>query len=160
MRRCTARSKRSGERCKRAPIVAGTVCPSHGGLAPQVQASARQRLDALVVPAIATMNRAVRSNDLPTALNAAKTLLKSAGLHEPNRDDLIEVDAAMRIVHRFMIEVTAWVARECDATQVASFMSFLTTNARLLESEGIDVVMSSVVAPVALPPAATEDWVV
>jgi len=38
-----ARSKRSGERCKRTPIVGGTVCSMHGGLAPQVAAAALRR---------------------------------------------------------------------------------------------------------------------
>lgn len=42
-RQCTARSKRSGERCKRAAIVGGTVCSMHGGKAPAVAAAAEQR---------------------------------------------------------------------------------------------------------------------
>lgn len=43
-RRCSARSKRSGEGCKRAPIAGGTVCTMHGGAAPQVRAAAQRRL--------------------------------------------------------------------------------------------------------------------
>ena len=39
-----ARSKRSGQRCKRTPIPGGTVCTMHGGAAPQVRAAARRRL--------------------------------------------------------------------------------------------------------------------
>jgi len=39
-----ARSKRSRERCRRAPIPGGTVCMMHGGAAPQVAAAARRRL--------------------------------------------------------------------------------------------------------------------
>lgn len=42
-RQCTATSKRSRERCKRAPVVGGTVCAMHGGKAPQVKAAAEQR---------------------------------------------------------------------------------------------------------------------
>jgi len=42
--RCAARSKRSGEGCKRAPIPGGTVCTMHGGAAPQVRAAAVRRL--------------------------------------------------------------------------------------------------------------------
>jgi hypothetical protein len=42
-RRCTATSKRSGERCRRAAIVGGTVCAMHGGKAPAVAAAAEQR---------------------------------------------------------------------------------------------------------------------
>lgn len=43
-RQCTARSKRSGERCKRAPIIGGTVCAMHGGKAPAVAAAAESRV--------------------------------------------------------------------------------------------------------------------
>lgn len=42
-RRCTAKSKRSQERCKRAAVVGGTVCAMHGGKAPQVAAAAEAR---------------------------------------------------------------------------------------------------------------------
>jgi len=45
-RRCTARSKQSGERCKR-PATRGTrVCRMHGGAAGQVQRAAKRRLEA------------------------------------------------------------------------------------------------------------------
>ncbi len=40
---CVAKSKRSGERCKRRPIRGGTVCSMHGGKAPAVKAAAEQR---------------------------------------------------------------------------------------------------------------------
>jgi hypothetical protein len=40
--RCRA-TARTGEPCKRFAIAGGTVCPSHGGSAPQVKAAARKR---------------------------------------------------------------------------------------------------------------------
>jgi hypothetical protein len=43
-RRCTATAKRTGERCKRAPVPGANVCVKHGGGAPQVQAAAQRRL--------------------------------------------------------------------------------------------------------------------
>lgn len=43
-RRCTARSKQSGERCKRPPIIGGTVCVMHGGGTPAVAAAAAERV--------------------------------------------------------------------------------------------------------------------
>lgn len=45
-RRCKARSKHSGKQCRRYAIAGGTVCPTHGGSAPQVQAAAARRLEA------------------------------------------------------------------------------------------------------------------
>src|SRR5262245_16444197 len=42
--RCTATSKQSGQRCKRAPLPGGAVCVMHGGGAPPVQLRAQERL--------------------------------------------------------------------------------------------------------------------
>ncbi|HWB15900.1 MAG TPA: hypothetical protein VG538_05785 [Vicinamibacterales bacterium] len=88
-RRCTATSKTTGERCGRPPIVGGTVCNHHGGKAPQVIQSARQRLAALVDPAIDTLLRVLnapdvcekcgRSDDMSLMLKAAKIVLDRTG---------------------------------------------------------------------------------
>ena len=43
-RRCKARSKGSGEQCKRSPVAGADVCLAHGGAAPQVRAKAAERL--------------------------------------------------------------------------------------------------------------------
>lgn len=42
-RRCTATARRTGERCRKSPIIGGTVCRSHGGAAPQVRRAAMAR---------------------------------------------------------------------------------------------------------------------
>lgn len=41
--RCTAKSKQSGERCKRRPVPGLTVCVMHGGKSPAAQAKAQER---------------------------------------------------------------------------------------------------------------------
>lgn len=41
---CAATSKTTGERCRKYAIVGGTVCPSHGGSAPQVRRRAAMRV--------------------------------------------------------------------------------------------------------------------
>lgn len=41
--RCTARSSRTGERCRKRPMVGSTVCYTHGGMAPQVRNAAERR---------------------------------------------------------------------------------------------------------------------
>ena len=58
-RRCKAKAHKTGERCKRAAIKGGTVCTTHGGLAPQVVKSARERLLALVDPALVELQKIV-----------------------------------------------------------------------------------------------------
>lgn len=73
---CTAKSKQSGQRCKRRPIPGGHVCVMHGGKAPQVQASARERLLALQPIAIQTLQTLLARTEFPTVqLGAARDVL-------------------------------------------------------------------------------------
>ncbi len=73
---CAATSKQSGQRCKRRPIPGGAVCVMHGGKAPQVQASARERLMALQPLAIQTMHNLMNREEYPTVqLGAARDVL-------------------------------------------------------------------------------------
>lgn len=64
--RCSARSKQSGVQCKRTPIPGGTVCRYHGGMAPQVQAKAKERLAALAPKAIQVMDALLDRTQFPT----------------------------------------------------------------------------------------------
>lgn len=78
-RRCAAKAKSTGQRCRRAPIWGGAVCPMHGGRAPQVKRRAHERLMALVDPAIDGLRRALESNDLAAVNRAARTVLDRTG---------------------------------------------------------------------------------
>lgn len=92
-RQCTATSKQSGERCKRAPIVGGFVCEMHGGKAPEVRKSARERLLAMVDPALDALLRALKTGPPcehcgrsdadrdPAVLRAVQLVLDRAGYH-------------------------------------------------------------------------------
>jgi hypothetical protein len=81
-RRCTAKlSDGSGTRCRKAAICGGTVCASHGGSAPQVKRSARERLLEAADPAAARLVRALESEDERAAIRAAQIILDRAGLH-------------------------------------------------------------------------------
>lgn len=54
-RQCTATSKGSGRRCRRSAVLDGTVCPMHGGKAPQVRnAIAKRRAERAAVLAVET----------------------------------------------------------------------------------------------------------
>lgn len=44
MARCTAKSSRTGQQCKKPAMDGATVCGSHGGRAPQVKAAAARRM--------------------------------------------------------------------------------------------------------------------
>lgn len=80
-RQCTAKSKTSGQRCKKYAIPGGTVCTSHGGKAPQVKRKAQLRLLELVDPAIITLARLMASGETDQVkLQAAKDILDRAGV--------------------------------------------------------------------------------
>ncbi len=51
-RYCSAR-RSNGDPCKRRPIKGGTVCPTHGGSAPQTRDAAARRILAAADPAAA-----------------------------------------------------------------------------------------------------------
>ncbi len=74
--RCSAHSKRTGKPCTMPAIAGGTVCRMHGGSAPQVKASARERLMALQPKAIQTLDALLSRDEFPTVqLGAAKDVL-------------------------------------------------------------------------------------
>lgn len=69
-RQCVARSKQSGERCKRAPIVGGTTCSIHGGNAPAARAAAARRVQEQ------TLHAAAVTYGLPRDIGPAEALLE------------------------------------------------------------------------------------
>jgi hypothetical protein len=50
-RQCTAIAKATGQRCRKAPILGGSVCAKHGGSAGQVRRAAARRLETAAVEA-------------------------------------------------------------------------------------------------------------
>lgn len=79
--RCKAKSKSTGEQCKKPPIRGASVCRAHGGAAPQVQQSARARLAAEVAPSIAVLAQvrdSKKANDTDR-IRASVALLDRAG---------------------------------------------------------------------------------
>jgi hypothetical protein len=82
--RCTARISDGSRQCERWAINGGTVCATHGGRAPQVMKSARERLAELIEPALKGLHKALKSNDLPTIVRASQIVLDRCGFH-PSR---------------------------------------------------------------------------
>lgn len=57
--------------CRNWAIKGGTVCPYHGGKAPQVKAAAQRRLQAMLDPALVELNELIHQNaHLPSKLGA------------------------------------------------------------------------------------------
>ena len=81
--RCTARSKRTGERCRLPSMLGGNVCRSHGGAAPQTRAKAQRRLQQaadVLVQRLLSFALDGRVAD-PVALAAIRDALDRAGLN-------------------------------------------------------------------------------
>lgn len=101
-RRCTAH-KKNKERCKKAAIIGGTVCGTHGGSAPQVKNKARQRIMEAADPAAAVMVELMASDDERIRHAAAKDLLDRAGEKAPTAIDIgFDPDAAARVLRDFV----------------------------------------------------------
>jgi hypothetical protein len=79
---CRAHNRQGG-RCRRYPVPGALVCKIHGGGAPQVQRSARQRLLEAADPAAARLVQLLESDDEAIAVRAATALLDRAG-HGPS----------------------------------------------------------------------------
>jgi hypothetical protein len=103
---CTARSKRSGKRCRRSKYPGATVCVMHGAGAPQVQLAARERIAALVHPALDRLQRALKSNDA-NGVRAAIDLLNRAGFGPEEGFSAAQVQSFVRGVTSLFLEVVA-----------------------------------------------------
>ena len=85
-RQCTAMLSDRSRRCRLSAIRGSTVCHKHGGGAPQVKSTARDRLLSLAEPAVVALEKAVRrveTNDNlalhPSILRACQLILDRAG---------------------------------------------------------------------------------
>src|ERR1700739_249698 len=80
--RCTARSTRTGERCKRPAMLGGNVCSHHGGNAPQVKAKALRRLQQAADALVQRLLGLALDGDAPdhVALQAIRDALDRAGI--------------------------------------------------------------------------------
>jgi hypothetical protein len=79
---CTARSKRTGKRCRLPSMLGSNVCRSHGGASPQVRAKAKQRLEQAADVLVQRLLSFALDGDVsdPVALQAIRDALDRAGL--------------------------------------------------------------------------------
>lgn len=96
--RCTAKAKGSGVRCKRRPIVGGTVCVKHGGGAPQVKLKAQERLAAYQDKAIDRLFTLVEQTSFPSTAFAAVRDVLDRTLGKPTERVEMNVSGAVAIV--------------------------------------------------------------
>ena len=95
--RCTAKSKQSGQQCKRRPIPGGSVCVIHGGAARQVQQTALARLLALQNPAIDRLTKLIDQEQFPTVAYAASRDVLDRTMGKPQEAITHSVQGALVI---------------------------------------------------------------
>lgn len=80
--KCTAKNNR-GLPCGKDAIAGHHVCYKHGGAAPQVKRTARERLASMVDPALSVIDKAMRMREkgkpVPMAFAAARDILDRTG---------------------------------------------------------------------------------
>jgi hypothetical protein len=127
--RCTAHSKQTGERCRQPAIPGGNVCRYHGGASPQVQATAKERLAAMVDPALGRLAQLLRTKNERVALGAVKDVLDRNGLQ---LEDCLTLEDVGRLMAAFVagvrVEALAIIG---DAKRVDALMGAVATQIRL-----------------------------
>lgn len=127
-RQCTARSKRSGERCKRRPIRGGNVCSMHGGKIPAVVARAQQRLALREASEYVQQEAGVRG---PLSLSEVyDELLNTARITVQWRDLLERMLTEMQGEWRY---TALGAGTEQLRSEVALFERAMTRSAKVLE---------------------------
>jgi hypothetical protein len=92
MAQCKAHTSNGTRQCKNPSIPGGVVCRYHGGGAPQVKQAARERLLALVDPAIGALGKLVRKSKAEAVkLGAARDILDRTGYKPTDRVQVEEV---------------------------------------------------------------------
>lgn len=96
---CIATVKKTGLRCKRHAILGGTVCNKHGGKSPMVAKKARQRMEAMVGPALRQLNEILTKPDTSDSdrLRAIALLLDRCGFG-PKNEVTLEVKSYEKVI--------------------------------------------------------------
>ena len=111
-RRCTAKSSRSGNPCKKAAILGGTVCRTHGGSAPQVKKKALERIEDLIDP-----DRALREA-AKLAYSNIQDLLDEEGQVRPMKEWPRELAAAVSSIDITKKNLTAGDGKQEDVIRI------------------------------------------
>ena len=111
-RRCTAKSSWSKQRCKKAAILGGTVCHTHGGGAPQVKRKAKERLEDLIDP-----DRALREA-AKLAYSNIQDVLDEKGNVRPIQEWPRELAAAVSSIDITKKNLTAGDGKQEDVIRI------------------------------------------
>lgn len=90
--KCHARISNGSRQCERWAINGSTVCATHGGGAPQVKKSAKERLAELIEPALEGLHIALKSGEIPSIVKAAQIVLDRTGHHPSQSIELMGKD--------------------------------------------------------------------
>jgi Rad3-related DNA helicase len=102
-RQCTAKSKRTGNRCRQWACTGTTVCRMHGGTTKQVKRAHQRRLLELVDPAIARIEKELNNGDSSSdRLRAAENILDRTGI---SRKVEMGTEDAQQLIMQRIVEI-------------------------------------------------------
>lgn len=112
--KCTARSQRTGQQCRRPAARGANVCPVHGGAAPQVRAAAKRRLDQAADVLVQRLLKFALDGEAPdhVALAAIRDALDRAGL---GAKQAVEVEVTTAPWEQLLGDVAHMTKAEHDA---------------------------------------------
>lgn len=122
---CSAKSTRSGERCRKPVTPGATVCAAHGSRAPQVRAAAARRME--VARAEEVARREVGARQFSSIEDVYDELLKTAELTVEFRDRLEVIVGELR-----EWRYTSVIGTEQLRSEVAAFERAMDRSARVL----------------------------
>ncbi|WP_156431689.1 hypothetical protein [Mycobacterium sp. GA-1199] len=142
---CTARSKRTGNRCQRPAMLGGNVCRAHGGNAPQTRAKARQRLEQAADALVQRLLGMALDGDVadPVALAAIRDALDRAGL---NPKTAVEVEVGPTPVFQQLFTGIDRSIRR-DSTRVTEQPAPAPPAPEIVDAEVVDMPSAGAVRP-------------
>ncbi len=114
-----------------------TVCRTHGGASPQAKKAARERLNDLVDPAIASLKKvletAINSEDYGAVVRAANSILDRTGFHSSQSIELTgKSGGAIQTETLLPVERLSLVCKRLIAAELEGFVISPELERRLL----------------------------
>jgi hypothetical protein len=161
-RQCTAKSTRSGERCKKYAIRGASVCGSHGGRAPQVRRVAAERMVVAKVSKLGLLDAQAIDDPVSALMELGGEAVALVAALKAHVADLERVGTSQsRFGEQLKPEVTADLGAIREAERILTAIVRLNLAERLVRldearAELVVVVIERVLAVAGVDPQAVD----
>ncbi|AEV73132.1 hypothetical protein MycrhN_2547 [Mycolicibacterium rhodesiae NBB3] len=157
LRRCVAKSSRTGKRCKRWAIKGSTVCPTHGGSTASVKRKARERIErAADRLSMELLGIATSAESEAVRLAAVRDALDRAGL---NPKTAVEVEVGLKPFQKIFTGIDRGLRRDgtrAPAPSLPAPPALAPATAEIMDAEVVDVPAAGAERPYAPTAPANE----